>query len=311
MSQTFCTRCGNALTGSAAFCSRCGAPIKTVSTGSPAPQTPPATQVMARQQQVQTAPYAPPAPPSAAARQAGGAPAAMKVLLSALSVLLAAGIGLCIWRVAGGPSGKGVSGYSGMKSGAYAQSGASTLLLPPAGITVDDYVLEDPPPDALQGDGESVNGDTGAASSTFLPLGRLAGYDELVMGLSSPGITEQEAVALFGDPISREDYGYDEETYLLLDYGAFRLFFPMLDGETSPCVEAEVTDVSSRVWVYDLTIGMDRETVDFALLGSPFSLVYEGEAGSYLVYEEESTGRYLDICFKNGAVSDFLVFYSP
>lgn len=137
-------------------------------------------------------------------------------------------------------------------------------------------------------------------------------YDTLLVGRTSPGITEQEAYALFGDPITSDPIDYDDETYIEFRYDSFLLRFLYKGDDMMPCSEIEVTGRPCPVYVCGLSVGMTSEEASYSLGSSPFTYVYSTQDDSCWVYEDAENGYGLVIYFSDsGTVADILVSYNP
>ena len=161
-----------------------------------------------------------------------------------LCVLLAGGLGFGIWRVLDS-SGSGVAGFSELAGGEYVQSGPITLELPDEMIVYEDVSAQTELTQATAADGGGETAETPqetaapsigvttetpqrtemAAPPPDEPTGYITGYENIIAQFNVPGITQQEAYVLFGEPQFEGTVEYVDETYLELIYDGFICVF--------------------------------------------------------------------------------------
>jgi hypothetical protein len=135
-------------------------------------------------------------------------------------------------------------------------------------------------------------------------------FNSIVVGYEGPGITEDMAYRMFGQPLNREPVDYPDSVSIFLTYDSFVLKFPT-EGEAAACYEVEITKAPCPISVFGLEVGMDMAQVEVIMANTPFETDYQDPDEAYWTYTNLSTGQMIFIDFSNRIVTDYSVFYAP
>ena len=272
MKDVFCTGCGSKLKGDADFCGACGAP-QNESSGDSASARFKASQERLSpqyQNQGQGAIYTP----------KHKTPASKIVIIAAICLIAASGLYLGAYKLFIKPASS--APIIALKTSGIVATGEG-ILLPTIIPTEAPVFSSEPVPDTVD-------------------------YSAIIGDKNTPGITEEQATELFGNPITHNVENFpDGSASLFLAYDTFTLKYFIENGNTTYCREIEITKTPSRISVYGLSMGMGADDVDAILASSPFEINYKDPDGSYCVFDDKLSGCQISIYFADGIVDDIFI----
>ena len=130
-------------------------------------------------------------------------------------------------------------------------------------------------------------------------------FTNIIGKTGAAAITEDQAIQMFGQPLSREKGVDDADEYVDLKYDSFILEFSLVNGKTTNCISVEVTANPAPIAMCGLAIGMSAADSDAIMKAANFAVSYDPKDGTLLDYKNASTGQEIEVDYNNGVVSGY------
>jgi hypothetical protein len=322
MAEILCSKCGCKILSNEKYCIRCGTHCpfteqsteEAVSSGgaqikateslpnSPVPPSPPGYQ-----QSAQSAPVNPAAPITRK-------PVPPFVFIIISCVLLLGALGFAASQFLFNTP---VSRTANALINVAAIDNATSLDINPDSFSLGAVLSETPPvssepamPSATPAPYETLKPTTTPAQPA--PSAATVLFSDIIGQTGVAAITEDQAIQMFGQPLSRE-LGQDDADYFMdLKYNSFTLTFTVINGITTTCEGISVFANPCLIGMCDLAIGMNVDNVKTKMTAAQFVVesAYNPEYGAYEYYKNAFTGHEIAIEYVDGIVTGYFAMMS-